>query len=57
MLAGRNSRLDAIQAFILDLKLRDLKKINDKRNLQADEYYKLLADSNSKLQNVNFLLV
>lgn len=52
VLAGRNSRLDAIQAFILDLKLRDLKKINDKRNLQAAEYYKLLADSNSKLQNV-----
>lgn len=40
---GRNSRLDSIQAAILDYKLLDLDTNNDLRRQHAELYYKLLS--------------
>ena len=43
---GINSRLDAIQAAILDIKLKHLDKWNEERRKLAD-YYKLLIKANN----------
>lgn len=43
-LAGRNSRLDELQAAILRIKLRHLDADNEKRRALAAHYTKLLAD-------------
>jgi len=39
---GFNSRLDGIQAAVLDVKLKYLKQWNEKRRLAAEQYFKLL---------------
>ncbi len=41
---GCNSRLDTIQAAILDIKLKHLDKYSASRNEMADEYYKKLSN-------------
>ena len=41
---GRNSRLDTLQASILDIKLKYLDKNNDKRRKNAKQYYDLLQN-------------
>ena len=43
---GRNSRLDNIQAAILDIKLKYLDKINSLRIKNAKIYFKLLSEVN-----------
>ncbi len=45
IIAGRNSRLDAMQAAILNVKLNHLHNWTLKRQLIADWYYELLADT------------
>jgi dTDP-4-amino-4,6-dideoxygalactose transaminase len=45
VLAGRNSRLDEIQAAVLRLKLRHLEAWNEARRLRAADYARLLASS------------
>lgn len=50
--AGRNSRLDEVQAAILRVKLRYLDKDNATRRSHAAEYGRLLADSAFKLPGV-----
>jgi len=51
--SGRNSRLDTIQAAILNVKLSDYKKVIKKRRLLANIYYQELADLNDiKLFNI-----
>jgi dTDP-4-amino-4,6-dideoxygalactose transaminase len=42
-LIGHNSRLDAIQAAVLDIKLRDLEKRNQMRRQHARKYSELLS--------------
>lgn len=44
---GRNSRLDTIQAAILDVKLNYLDNWNSKRREAAEEYSKMLCNSHS----------
>jgi len=46
---GYNGRLDAIQAGILDVKLRNLAKWNDERRAHAAEYKKLFEAAGSPL--------
>ncbi len=41
--SGRNSRLDCIQAAVLEIKLRNYKKVIKKRNLLANIYFKELS--------------
>ena len=41
---GRNSRLDTIQAVVLDTKLKYLEENNDKRRLNAQIYMENLKD-------------
>jgi UDP-2-acetamido-2-deoxy-ribo-hexuluronate aminotransferase len=48
---GRNSRLDTIQAGILNIKLKNYKKVIQKRNLLANIYFKEL----SELKQINLL--
>lgn len=48
-LLGRNSRLDELQASILNIKLYDLDSDNNKRKKLAKEYYKHLDKSNLRL--------
>lgn len=42
---GRNSRLDTLQAAILDIKLKNMDMNNDKRRKNAELYYKLLSNT------------
>lgn len=49
---GRNSRLDGIQAAILDVKLKHLKKWNAERNRVASIYTQLLNTNNVKLPQI-----
>ena len=42
--SGRNSRLDSIQAAILNIKLKNYKKVIQKRNLLANIYFKELSE-------------
>ena len=44
---GRNSRLDTIQATILNTKLKYLDINNEKRRIAANEYIRLLSDINN----------
>ncbi len=44
LLVGYGYRLDALQAAILDVKLKHLKKWNEQRRAHADYYTKLLSD-------------
>jgi dTDP-4-amino-4,6-dideoxygalactose transaminase len=46
ILAGRNSRLDAIQATVLNLKIKHLKKYNELRIKQASHLIKAIKSSN-----------
>ena len=45
-IVGRNSRLDTIQAAILDIKLKHMDKNNEKRRKNAELYCKLLQNTN-----------
>ncbi len=52
--SGRNSRLDTIQAAVLNIKLRSYKKTVNKRNLIANYYFKKLNNiGDIKLFNLN----
>ena len=52
--SGRNSRLDTIQAAVLNIKLRSYKKTVSKRNLIANYYFKKLNNiGDIKLFNLN----
>ena len=52
--SGRNSRLDTIQAAVLNIKLRSYKKTVNKRNLIANHYFKKLNNiGDIKLFNLN----
>jgi len=42
---GRNSRLDTIQAAVLDIKLKNMDMNNDKRRKKAQLYHKLLSNT------------
>ena len=46
LLAGRNSRLDTIQASVLNLKIKNLKKYNELRIKQASHLIKAIKTSN-----------
>ena len=46
LLAGRNSRLDSIQASVLNLKIKNLKKYNELRIKQASYLIKATKTSN-----------
>jgi len=46
LLAGRNSRLDSIQASVLNLKIKNLKKYNELRIKQASHLIKVIKKSN-----------
>jgi dTDP-4-amino-4,6-dideoxygalactose transaminase len=46
LLAGRNSRLDSIQASVLNLKIKNLKKYNELRIKQASHLIKAIKTSN-----------
>ena len=50
---GRNSRLDTIQAAILDVKLKYLDENNIKRRKHAEKYYELLKD----VQEINLPII
>ena len=52
LMEGRNSRLDGIQAAILDVKLKYLKKWTDLRIQHAEKYTKLLGDLDIKLPGI-----
>ena len=49
---GLNSRLDTLQAVILNHKLKNLNKLNSKRKLIASEYDKII--SNFKIKKLNY---
>ena len=46
LLAGRNSRLDSIQASVLNFKIKNLKKHNELRIKQASYLIKAIKSSN-----------
>ena len=48
LLAGRNSRLDSIQASVLNLKIKNLEKYNDLRIKQASHLIEAIKTSNVK---------
>ncbi len=53
-IVGQNSRLDTLQATILNIKLKRLKKLNNKRQLIAKFYNKNIK--NPKIQKLNYSL-
>lgn len=52
LIEGRNSRMDGIQAAILEVKLKYLQKWTDQRISHGIKYSELLSDSNFKLPKV-----
>jgi dTDP-4-amino-4,6-dideoxygalactose transaminase len=51
-IVGQNSRLDTLQASILNIKLKRLNKLNKKRQLIAEFYNKKII--NKKIQKINY---
>ena len=54
LIPGRNSRMDSIQAAVLNVKLKYLHEWNEKRRIVADQYRQLLSSTSKIVLPVEF---